>query len=202
MEHHESRSLPRILLTGDRGIGKSTVCEETVGLLKARGLRCGGILTTKILSERGAIVGIRIKDILSAPPRECLLARTDQDLGGPATGRYWFSPEGVQFGNAALERAAAEADVIFADELGHLELRGEGFTNIFSLLQSARTPAMVVVAQNEFVSQVQERVRSRDLALLEVTLSNRGHLAQRLVELLLCCCIQSSDLSQSVIGEK
>ena len=61
---------------------------------------------------------------------------------------------------------------------------------------------MVVVVQNEFVSQVQERVRSRDLALLEVTLSNRGHLAQRLVELLLCCCIQSSDLSQSVIGEK
>ena len=34
-----------IVLTGARGIGKSTVCRETVALAQGKGYVCGGLLT-------------------------------------------------------------------------------------------------------------------------------------------------------------
>jgi nucleoside-triphosphatase THEP1 len=34
-----------VILTGERGVGKSTVCRKTVGLAQARQYTCGGILT-------------------------------------------------------------------------------------------------------------------------------------------------------------
>ena len=183
MQNTESCRKPRIILTGDRGIGKTTACERTVRILRRRQVRCGGILTKKILDEQGSIQGIQVLDILSDPPRECLLARTDQDLGGPSTGRYRFFPEGLCFGNEALESGAVNANVLFVDEMGPLELRGEGFKDIPALIQFSKTPAIVVVVRKELATAVQKRFGHVDLDCLEITACNRDSLPQRLAEL-------------------
>ena len=94
-----------VIVTGDIGVGKSTVCRRLVQTMRDNGLVCGGILTFK--SGNG---GITIEDIQSgekAPLAEINRGASD----GPRTARYFFNHHGIDFGVRALHKAVA-ADIL------------------------------------------------------------------------------------------
>ena len=175
-----ARGLVRVLITGERGAGKTSVCERAVEVLKKRGLRCGGVLTRKLVDTSGSIEGLQVIDLLTEPLEERLLARTDGKTDGPWMGPYRFACEGLRFGREAIERAAA--DVVFADELGYLELRGQGFSNLFARILSSYSPPMVVVVRTALLEEVMKRIQEVGPAVLEVNPSNRDRLHEKVVQ--------------------
>jgi len=174
----------RILLVGERKSGKTTCCLHTAGLLREREVRPGGVICPKLFDDTGRVAGIEVLNILSDPPTREVLARTDRGLDGPSTGAYHFSPRGLAFGREALESGVRNGDVVFADELGPLEMRGEGFSNLLDLARSPSTPPMVIVVRTDLVSDVCRELEPIPVTLLEINASNRDKTPSRLLDLL------------------
>jgi nucleoside-triphosphatase THEP1 len=122
-----------IIITGSIGIGKTTVCEKVVKIVRSSGYSCGGILTHKAANERLIALDIQTGE-------KVILASTDNTFDGPRTPRYSFNPEAIKFGIGAINKAI-DSDVLIIDELGHLELNGEGFAESL-LAQLGDNPAI------------------------------------------------------------
>jgi len=134
-----------VIITGETGIGKTTVCRKLVEIARNRGLACGGVLTYKADDK-----SIIIEDIQSG--RTELFASTDHDYTGPRTARYFFNPEGVEFGLVAIEKALAlPSSLLVMDEVGPLELSGKGFADVFKKVITVRSGNQVVVIRSELL---------------------------------------------------
>lgn len=132
-----------MIVTGAVGVGKTTVCQKTVDMARSRGFSVGGILTFKASDE-----GIVIEDVQTGQTMR--LASTQQVYTGPHTGRYYFNPEGIAFGNRAIGRGQT-ADILVVDEMGHLELRGEGFASAIELVRSKKLQNRIAVIRSDLL---------------------------------------------------
>jgi len=137
-----------IIVTGQTGVGKTTVCEKVIRIAKESGYTCGGILTPKSL-QGSVICGIDIVDIQSGE-RE-ILASTHDLYRGPRAGKYSFNPDGIQFGIRAIEKGCS-SDILLVDEIGHLERRGEGFVKVLTLIGSGEVRNSVLVIRKDLLS--------------------------------------------------
>jgi nucleoside-triphosphatase THEP1 len=70
-----------IIITGAIGIGKTTVCEKVIKIVRSSGYSCGGILTHKAAHERLIALDIQTGE-------RAILASTDNTFDGPRTPRY------------------------------------------------------------------------------------------------------------------
>lgn len=174
----------RILLVGERKSGKTTCCMTAARMLRERGLRPAGVVCPKLIDDAGGVIGIEVLNLLGDPPSREVLARADRRLDGPSTGAYHFSQRGLQFGREALEAGARFGDVVFADELGPLEMRGEGFSNLIDLARSPSPPPMVIVVRRDLVSDVCKELDPMPAMVLEFESSHPEETPARLLELL------------------
>lgn len=179
----------RVAVTGNRGVGKSTVCEKAVRILRAEGRRCGGILTRKMRDSLGRLQGIEVLDVSRDPAEARPLARTDdRNVDGPRMGPYRFLEAGLEFGRDAIRRGLSEAEVLFGDELGYLELQGGGFHLLFDALVAETGPHMAVVIRSDLLDETLGRLGRMRIRVLEVTTSNRDQVAPVLCRLLTSAC--------------
>ena len=111
-----------LLLTGDRGAGKSTLCERLAEEAQRLGIPAGGVACPAVFGPDGAKIGCRVRNLATGEERE--LGSTARDLGGPRWKGWSFSREGFKAANravlAALERGAG---LVILDEVGPVELR-------------------------------------------------------------------------------
>jgi len=172
-----SRTARIIVLTGERGVGKSTVCCETVALAQARGYTCGGIIT---LSRPN---GTRdLLDVRNNEARRLTLAPGEE----PAViqGRFRFDPDTLEWGNAALACGLA-CDLLVVDELGPLEIeRRGGWQSAFDALHRTNFALALVVVRPELVVQAQIRLPGSATTMIAVTLQNRDRLPAIILEIL------------------
>jgi nucleoside-triphosphatase THEP1 len=174
----------RILLVGERKSGKTTCCLTAARMLRDKGLRPGGVVCPKLLDRAGEVIGIDALNLLDDPPSRELLARTDLGMDGPSTGAYHFSEKGLQFGREALDAGARLGDIVFADELGPLEMGGKGFSNLIDIARTPSTPPMVIVVRTSLVFDVCERLAPIPTTLLHFASSHPKETPARLLELL------------------
>ncbi|MFC1915403.1 nucleoside-triphosphatase [Chloroflexota bacterium] len=165
-----------IIVTGVIGIGKTTVCRKLVEILRDQGYACAGILTGKAADK-----GISIEDILSGE-RE-ILASIDDVYHGPSTDRYFFNPEGIDFGIRAIDKGIA-ADILIVDEIGHLELRGEGFAKVLELIKAGEVADCILVIRQELLPAFLPLLPAAPL-IFEATIDSRDQLPQQIGSILL-----------------
>jgi len=161
-----------IIVTGATGIGKTTVCAKAIDSLTSHGLKCGGVLCWK---EAGG--GIQLEDVESGATAH--LAGVKEEYSGPHAGKYCFNPEAIDFGNGIIERAARR-DVLIVDELGLLELAGQGFTSALDLVSAGRFNNAVVVIRSELLSEYLPMLGVSPL-VFTTTRKNRERLATDIV---------------------
>jgi len=111
-----------VVATGATDSGKTTTMEAVVDEIKRRQRRVVGFLQPGIWRD-GAKRGFRIRDVASG--EEALLATEVGEGQGNLCTRYRFEEAGFALARRALEHASA-GDLVVIDELGPLELRGQG----------------------------------------------------------------------------
>jgi len=163
-----------MVITGETGVGKTTVCEKVIRMAKGEGHTCGGILTPKGL-EDGVICGIDIVDIQSGE-RETL-ASTHDLYDGPRAGKYSFNPDGIRFGIRAIEKGRS-SDILLVDEIGHLERKGQGFAEALALVGSGEVGNSILVIRKDLLSVFLPRLDA-GLHVFETTPSTRDGLPQQ-----------------------
>ncbi len=165
-----------IVLTGERGVGKSTVCREAVALAQAKEYACGGIIT--VTQPDGEL---DVLDVGSGETRR--LTRPPDAKPAIVQGRFRFDPDTMDWGNEALTHATP-CQLLVVDELGPLELeRQRGWRKAFDVLQRNFALALVVV-RPELVIKAQLRLPSSATTVLTVTSQDRDSLPPILLEML------------------
>ncbi len=164
------------ILTGRRGVGKTTVCRQTIALARAQGVTCGGILTRRY-------DGIReVHDVSTGDVRSLTWGPT----GEPAVvqGRFRFDPEAFRWANRVLSRAGP-CDLLVIDEIGPLELeRGQGWVTAFKVLRDGAYKSALVVVRPELVACAQLRLPGTTSQVLTATRENRESLPTVVIEML------------------
>jgi nucleoside-triphosphatase THEP1 len=165
-----------IVLTGERGIGKSTVCRRTIALAQSAGYTCGGILTLAHDDVRDVL------DVSSGDVRRLTLeADAPQAID---QGRFRFDPQVLGWGNMALTRTTP-CDLLVVDEIGPLELeRRGGWENAFDVLRGRDFALALVVVRPELVIKAQLRLPDCATVVLTVTRENRDQLPGTLMGVL------------------
>ena len=156
-----------IIVTGAVGIGKTTVCEKVMKMARSEGYSCGGVVAHKTRNE-----DIIIEDVQTGETKD--LASVSNIYRGPRTGKYSFNPEGIEFGIRAIDRGIA-SDILLVDELGHLELRGEGFVKVIEHITAGKVKNCIMVIRKELLSAFLPRLRGT-ASIFETTIHNRNQL--------------------------
>jgi nucleoside-triphosphatase len=144
-----------LIVTGDRGAGKTTFCARLIERARSAGQQIAGVLSPAVL-ERGEPIGIDVID-LRTNERRRLADRFNPIHHGPHTPRWSFHAEALAWGNAALH-AASPCDLLVVDELGPLEFeRGAGWQAGLAAIEDRNYRWSVVVIRPELLSVARHR---------------------------------------------
>jgi nucleoside-triphosphatase len=171
-----------LFLTGEIGVGKTSVCRKVVELARARGRHLAGVLTPPLYDASGAKIGFEALDVGSG--RRWLLANRERDLGGPRIGPYTFDGRGLERAVAVLRRGTGEqADLLIVDEIGPLELEHDGgFASVLDLLPVFGPGHILLVVRSACVSELHRRLGNADATVVTVTQASRDHLPHHIMQ--------------------
>jgi nucleoside-triphosphatase THEP1 len=170
-----------IILTGERGIGKSTICLKVSGLLAKNGYPHAGIVSLAIVDDSCRRVGFAAHDIRTG--ERWLLARKkgvqlpaglpgsgfEGDAGVSTYGPFLFSNRGFE---KATERVLSSVEegcrLIILDEIGPLEIDiHRGFWKLYCRFLIFKNLHLLLVVRPELVETVRSFFKSR--IILEYT---------------------------------
>jgi nucleoside-triphosphatase len=168
-----------LLLTGNPGVGKTTVLMKTVNALKEAGYCVGGMISRE-MREGGTRVGFEILDLNSS--KRGWLAHVNQKRG-PQVGKYRVNVEDLNaIGAQAILDAIGNCDVVAIDEIGPMELFSEKFKEAARKALDSRILVVAIVhwkAHDTLISDVKKR---GDMEIITVTIENRENLHEQLAE--------------------
>lgn len=168
-----------LLLTGNPGIGKTTILLRIVEALKAKGFSVGGMISREAC-KNGTRVGFEILD-LSFNARGWL-AHINQKTG-PQVGKYRVNLEDLNnVGVNAILKAVRDCDVVAIDEIGPMELFSKKFKQ--AVKDAVETGKLVIgvihwKAKDKLIDGIKAR---EDTEIFMVTYENRGKLHQLVLE--------------------
>jgi len=138
-----------ILVSAGVGKGKSTSCLYVLGKARSRSIRVGGIISPrKIVGDE--LVGYDGLDCVTGevfPLAALAEASEGPDWRRVGQIRYAFSRKGFSRANSILRALASEPrELMFVDEVGRLEMAGEGlFPGVKALADSPAIVGSVLV---------------------------------------------------------
>ena len=132
----------KIFITGMPSIGKTTVLQKVIAILKEKGLKVGGISCPEI-RVNDIRVGFEIIDLLTR--NRGTLSHKDQDTG-PRVCKYRVNLQDLSnIGVKGLDRAIKEADYIIIDEIGPMELQGKDFQVAVNNILEGTKPVLGII---------------------------------------------------------
>jgi len=169
------QALKMIILTGPIQGGKTTLLESWVASLRTKGLKPAGFLARGLWSEdrRSGFDLIDLGQGTMTP-----LARRRPQAEGPAP--FQFLEPGLQAGARALApETCAGADLVIVDEVGPLELSGQGWAPFLEPLLQLAGPIHLWVVRRGLVESVCRKWRLDQPLVVE---ADQPRALERLVE--------------------
>lgn len=166
-----------VILTGERGAGKSTVCRKIIALARENGYSCSGLLTENLPGNTLDLLDVRSGDV-----RRLTLKPGDES--GLIQGRFGFDLQALAWGNSVLARSTP-CDLLVVDELGPLEIeRQTGLLHAFDVLSRNGFSLALVVIRSELLIKTQCRLPSSATTVLHATPDDRDTLPASILEML------------------
>ena len=169
----------KILLTGKPGVGKTTVVKKVVQKLKDKVI---GFWTEDIRDKLNKRTGFKI---VTTEGTEAILASKYLFETPYKVGSYYVDVETFEkIVIPVLEKALKEDKTVVIDEIGKMELFSKRFISVVEEIFEKKEKILATVPIKDvhpFVKKVKER---KDVLLIEVTLSNRNYLPEKIIQML------------------
>jgi nucleoside-triphosphatase THEP1 len=172
------------IITGAIGEGKTTQTLKLVEQLRDINVSVKGIYTPRIMTD-GQTSGYDIVDIDSGIRIPFLRIGSNNDQ--KKIGRYSINPAAIEAGLTSLSVAAdSNPDVIVADEIGKMELAGEGwYEKLEGLLKGSAI--LVFAVRHTFVDDIVNKLKMKDYSVHPVSGHLHLELAGMIKERINCC---------------
>jgi len=166
-----------IILTGERGIGKSTICVKLSELLGEVKYPHAGIVSAAVFDRGGQKAGFEAQDLATGEwwplgrkrDMDAPVGQPDEDFkedsDAPTYGPYIFSNQGFE---RAVERILESLEkhyrLIILDEIGPLELETHrGFWLAYKRLVFYKKKHLLLVVRPELINSVRSFLRNRTI---------------------------------------
>ncbi|XP_056642003.1 nucleoside-triphosphatase THEP1 [Diorhabda sublineata] len=167
-----------LLITGDPGIGKTTLIKKIIGVLKSKNVDFDGFYTEEIRDDNNYRVGF---EIVTIDGKRGILAKkgwSNLSSFKPKVGQYTVHTN--EFEQLILPILEKPKKLLIIDEIGKMELLSKKFeesvSNIF-FDNTAAVIATVPLKDQFFVRQLKER---KDCHLITMTHSNRNAILEEI----------------------
>jgi nucleoside-triphosphatase THEP1 len=136
-----------IIITGEIGSGKTSLISEIASRFKDSGILAGGI-TAPVVYENEGKTGYNILDLSSGSKMQ--LSQINGMHGMARVGKYFFIPEAIDFGRAALSvERNRDMQIVLIDEIGAWELQGQGWaSSLNELIINCNMPLIITVRES------------------------------------------------------
>lgn len=152
----QGRNRKIFIITGGKAEGKTTFAGNLASFLKEKGLYPAGFLAERIMNAEET-TGYDLTNVETGERAEILRSGVVSAEAGKI-GKFTINPSGFAFGENILLRQAHHSSIlIFIDEVGALELRGEGWSAAIDHLLQKRINNIVLVVRDEYLEKVKER---------------------------------------------
>lgn len=164
----------KIFLTGNPGVGKTTIIKKII-----KGLKNAGGFFTEEIREGGKRVGFRI---VTLDGEEGILAYKEK--GEFMVGSYSVNIKDLEeLGVKSILSSIKEKDIIVIDEIGKMEILSEKFRKaVIEAINSQKFVIGVIHRENSgFFKKIKEM---KGVELIEVKMDNRNEIEDKLKKIL------------------
>ncbi len=157
-----------LVITGWRGVGKTSYCQQAADKCQRAGLRVAGLLSPARFDQQQKN-GIFALDLKSRKT-QLVASSIPGEIDGICLGNWMFDPKALEWGNQCLRRATP-SEILVVDELGPLEFERQiGWAASFDVLRAKEYRLAMVVIRPEcidafsklgFVFQTREITRAQ-----------------------------------------
>lgn len=164
------------ILTGEPGIGKTTVIQRTVSQLRGDGITVAGIIAPERRSEGGR-TGFDIASLDGSIVRQMASRDWTEE---PKIGAYGVDVQAIDtVTESVLPPARRHADVVVIDEIGPMQTRSDRFVAEVRETIAATVPTLVSIKQAGLSDRLR-MVGANEFTPIEVTEDNREELPDQL----------------------
>jgi nucleoside-triphosphatase len=168
-----------LLLTGEPGVGKTTLLLSIVESLRSMDISVGGMVSREV-REGGIRVGFEVTDLTDA--ERGWLAKASGE-SGPRVGKYTVIVEDLErIGAKAIEDAASDSDVVAIDEIGPMELVSARFRIAVKKAVESGKPMVGVIHRNAKDPLIEYLRQRENVQIQVVTHENRDKLRDSVLE--------------------
>jgi nucleoside-triphosphatase len=141
-----------IIISGERGEGKTTFLAQIVQELRKRKLKVGGILALGYWKQG---VRDRFEIVNLSDDTSRIYCQRNPVEGWEKVVHFYINPEGDKFGNQALDtQILKDSDWVIIDEVGPFELQGKGWATAMQKLIHELNKPMIWVVRKSLVDKV------------------------------------------------
>ncbi|KAA0001392.1 MAG: NTPase [Thermoplasmata archaeon] len=158
-----------IFITGSPGCGKSTLIKKLME--RAEGRKIAGIITPEI-RKTGKRWGFKIIDIVTGS--EEILSSVE--IKPPVVGRYGVNINGMERIIDLFLESAEDAEYIFIDEIGPMELHSSKFREVIARMLNS-DKSVIATLHRSLVGRYESRGK-----IVYLTKENFDHVLEEVVE--------------------
>jgi len=170
------------LVSGILAAGKTTFAKMFTEVLVNQQIKVGGILSERLI-ENEETIGYDLIDIASQDRIQFL--RLGKGSIQHQIGRFTIDPKGVEKGVQLIDLAInSEMQLIVIDEVGKLELRGEGWATAIQKLLALSQSTLLITVRSGLEQEIIDKWHLTDYQIVHVGVTDPVYLAERICKIL------------------
>lgn len=167
----QGRNRRIFIITGGKAEGKTTFAGKVAAFLKEHRLKPAGFLAERIMKGEET-TGYDLVNVETGERINILTSGDDIKAAG-RIGKFTISMAGFAYGEKILhQQIHHRRRLVFIDEVGALELRGQGWSASMDQLLEKSHNNIVLVVRDEFLDKVKERWNLKDAVEFNIRLLN------------------------------
>lgn len=167
------------IITGTQGSGKTTFLSELINHLKVRDISIGGFIAHGFWKEN-IRDGFELEDLQTG--EKIVLSQTEPIEGWEKFRRFYFNPDGFEFGEKILSPDnRINTELIAIDEIGPFELQGKGWRKAIDILLEKTNTSMIWVCREGILTKIVAEFNLKSYHIFNTSQENPEVLAREII---------------------